>query len=169
MCRNSICQRVCSQAWVRPRQTDGVQKKSMLIKLPKKDSGTTHAKGSKAMCHNTPPQSLLPLLPVVRFIRGAMHSLCVLVYCLFLSVLDAESTVIDLLSVSLSTTCYPCCFRAAINWDSVHIPLPPSLCSSQQMGLCTHPTPTHTSQQPANGTLYPSHSHPQFASASKWD
>ena len=154
---------------MRPRQTDSVQKKNVLIKLPKKDSGTTHAKGSPAsnMCHNTPPQSLLPLLPGVHLIRGAMHSLCVRVYCLFLSVLDAESTTVNLLSVSLSTTCYPCCFREASKWD------------------CTPPTPTHISQQPANGTvpiplppthcssqqmgLYTSHSHPHIAAASKWD
>ena len=113
------------------------------------------------------PAHLGPLLPVVLFIRGALYSLFVLVYRLFLSVLDAESTVVDLLCVSLSTTCYPCCFREASKWD------------------CTHPIPTHTSQQPANGTvhiplpptlhssqqmgLYPSHSHPQFAAASKWD
>ena len=154
---------------MRPRQTDSVQKKNVLIKLPKKDSGTTHAKGSPAsnMCHNTPPQSLLPLLPGVHLIRGAMHSLCVRVYCLFLSVLDAESTTVNLLSVSLSTTCYPCCFREASKWD------------------CTHPTPTHISQQPTNGTvpiplpptlhssqqmeLYTSHSHPHFTAASKWN
>ena len=59
---------------------------------------------------------------------------------------------------------------AASKWNSVHIPLPPTLHSSQQMELytshshphftaarkwdCTPPTPTHTLQQPANGTVH---------------